>query len=174
MEGFANDPAQSEPVLGPDSISADLSRQQSVDVDHSGEHDTDDGSGKKKKGSKRRKSGPARNPAHSTHGEHSIKREIGHLCHDERRSSAKEKAPVSNSSSITNPPIDVARALPGKSAFSPRAPLSDLPLTHIYLWSPCRWPVRTSTGRITDERNMARDGHEHGSGRVYVSSGDSE
>lgn len=81
---------------------------------------------------------------------------------------------MSNSSSITNPPIDVARALPGKSAFSPRAPLSGLLLTHVYLWSPCRWSVRTGAGRISNERNMARDGDEHGPGRVHVPSGDSE
>lgn len=81
---------------------------------------------------------------------------------------------MSNSSSITNPPIDVARALPGKSAFSPRVPLTGLLLTHVYLWSPCRWSVRTGTGRISNERNMARDGDEHGPGRVHVPSGDSE
>lgn len=43
----------------------------------------------------------------------SIKREIGHLCHDERRSSTKDKTPTA-SSAIQNPPVEVARALPGK------------------------------------------------------------
>lgn len=48
----------------------------------------------------------------------SIKREIGHLCHDERRSTPKEKTPAATSqqqsASVPNPPIDVARVHPGK------------------------------------------------------------
>lgn len=45
----------------------------------------------------------------------SIKREIGHLCHDERRSTPKEKGSASSTPApLPNPPVDVARALPGK------------------------------------------------------------
>ena len=47
----------------------------------------------------------------------SIKREIGHLCHDERRTTGKDKTsepPSTASTSVTNPPIDVARAPPGE------------------------------------------------------------
>ncbi|KAI0772975.1 hypothetical protein BD413DRAFT_543696 [Trametes elegans] len=121
MASFATDPAHADSTLGPDSISADPSRQQSVEHGGSvaGEHDTDDGSGKRKKGSKRRKVNHAClycRRSHMTCDEgrpcqRCIKREIGHLCHDERRSTAKEKAPSAPPSSITNPAID-ARALP--------------------------------------------------------------
>ncbi|KAI0827268.1 hypothetical protein BC628DRAFT_1318533 [Trametes gibbosa] len=116
MESFTTDPAQSEPPH--DHTSADLSRQQSVEVSTSvaGDHDSDDGSGKKKKGSKRRKVNHAClycRRSHMTCDEgrpcqRCIKREIGHLCHDERRSTGKEKASATSSSSITNPPLDYA------------------------------------------------------------------
>ena len=57
MASFTTDPAHAEPSLAPDNVSADRSRQQSVEQSASGagEHDTDDGTGKRKKGTKRRK-----------------------------------------------------------------------------------------------------------------------
>lgn len=56
---------------------------------------------------------------------HSIKREIGHLCHDERRPSAKDKDKASSSSGPTSnvqtsqppqpaQPVDVTKSLTGK------------------------------------------------------------
>ncbi|KAI0657618.1 hypothetical protein C8Q70DRAFT_1002839 [Cubamyces menziesii] len=123
MASFATDPAHADPSLAPDNVSADRSRQQSVEQSASGagEHDTDDGTGKRKKGTKRRKVNHAClycRRSHMTCDEgrpcqRCIKREIGHLCHDERRTTAKEKTSASaGASSITNPPIDVARGLP--------------------------------------------------------------
>ncbi|OSD01024.1 hypothetical protein PYCCODRAFT_1370246 [Trametes coccinea BRFM310] len=119
MASFATDPGHAESSLGPDAISADRSRQQSVEQAHSaaGEHDTDDGTGKRKKGTKRRKVNHAClycRRSHMTCDEgrpcqRCIKREIGHLCHDERRSTAKEKAPT-GSASTPNPALDVSRA----------------------------------------------------------------
>ncbi|KAI0672186.1 hypothetical protein C8Q78DRAFT_1025682 [Trametes maxima] len=124
MASYSTDPAHADTSLASDSIDADPSRQQSVEQPNtSGEHDTDDGLGKKRKGSKRRKVNHAClycRRSHMTCDEgrpcqRCIKREIGHLCHDERRTTAKDKAPTStSSSSITNPPIDVARTIPGQ------------------------------------------------------------
>ncbi|KAI0634388.1 hypothetical protein C8Q77DRAFT_1217563 [Trametes polyzona] len=119
MESFATDPAQSESALGHDALSADRSRQESVEhypASAAGENDTDDGTGKKKKGSKRRKVNHAClycRRSHMTCDEgrpcqRCIKREIGHLCHDERRSTAKEKASATSSSSIANTGADYA------------------------------------------------------------------
>ncbi|KAJ3005318.1 hypothetical protein NUW54_g4390 [Trametes sanguinea] len=150
MASFATDPGHAESSLGPDAISADRSRQQSVEQNHSGagEHDTDDGTGKRKKGTKRRKVnhaclycrrshmtcdegrpcqrwyvslpavyrgdlGESTQPPTPLWDHCSIKREIGHLCHDERRSTAKEKAPT-GSASTTNPALDVTRGLAGQ------------------------------------------------------------
>lgn len=47
---------------------------------------------------------------------YSIKREIGHLCRDERRTTGKDRAPAAASNALPNPPIDVARVLPGEWA----------------------------------------------------------
>ncbi|KAI0332161.1 hypothetical protein GY45DRAFT_1299428 [Cubamyces sp. BRFM 1775] len=112
MASFTTDPAHAEPSLAPDNVSADRSRQQSVEHSASGpgEHDTDDGTGKRKKGTKRRKVNHAClycRRSHMTCDEgrpcqRCIKREIGHLCHDERRTTAKEKTSGSaGASSIT-------------------------------------------------------------------------
>ncbi|KAI0649802.1 hypothetical protein C8Q79DRAFT_940833 [Trametes meyenii] len=124
MASYSTDPVHADTSLAPDSIDADPSRQQSVEQPNTaGEHDTDDGLGKKRKGSKRRKVNHAClycRRSHMTCDEgrpcqRCIKREIGHLCHDERRTTAKDKAPTSaSSSSITNPPIDVARTISGQ------------------------------------------------------------
>ncbi|RPD61806.1 hypothetical protein L227DRAFT_499883 [Lentinus tigrinus ALCF2SS1-6] len=127
MASFATDPAHADTTLVSDTISADSTHAQNGQngADHagnstSGEHDTDnDTPGKKKKGTKRRKVNHAClycRRSHMTCDEgrpcqRCIKREIGHLCHDERRSTAKEKASTATpSSSITNPPIDYGSA----------------------------------------------------------------
>ena len=42
----------------------------------------------------------------------SIKREIGHLCHDERRSKTGDKQPASNAASTTQPSPTVGEPVP--------------------------------------------------------------
>ncbi|OSX56834.1 hypothetical protein POSPLADRAFT_1186393 [Postia placenta MAD-698-R-SB12] len=128
MSSFPVDPAHADNTSPPDSASTDQHHSEGA---ANGEQDND-GPGKKKKGPKRRKVNHAClycRRSHMTCDEgrpcqRCIKREIGHLCHDERRSSVKEKTPTPGSSSIPNPPVDVARALPGSSPFgsTPIAP----------------------------------------------------
>ncbi|EED79354.1 predicted protein [Postia placenta Mad-698-R] len=128
MSSFPVDPAHADNTSPPDSASTDQHHSEGA---ANGEQEND-GPGKKKKGPKRRKVNHAClycRRSHMTCDEgrpcqRCIKREIGHLCHDERRSSVKEKTPTPGSSSIPNPPVDVARALPGSSPFgsTPIAP----------------------------------------------------
>ncbi|KZT64239.1 hypothetical protein DAEQUDRAFT_732911 [Daedalea quercina L-15889] len=132
MSSFANDPAHAETPT-PDSASTE---QHHFDTTANGEHDQD-GSGKKKKGPKRRKVNHAClycRRSHMTCDEgrpcqRCIKREIGHLCHDERRSAGKEKAPAlaSPSTSIPNPAADTTRTLPGPQ-FAPPPPMAAAPM----------------------------------------------
>ncbi|TFK86219.1 hypothetical protein K466DRAFT_587404 [Polyporus arcularius HHB13444] len=141
MASFATDPAHADTSLGSDAVSADSAHHQNGlnSTDHlgnstSGEHDTDnDAPGKKKKGTKRRKVNHAClycRRSHMTCDEgrpcqRCIKREIGHLCHDERRTTAKEKASTPTpSSSITNPPVDVARGIPAGQYPSTAMPMT--------------------------------------------------
>ncbi|PIL28803.1 hypothetical protein GSI_08847 [Ganoderma sinense ZZ0214-1] len=136
MASFATVPAHADPPPGSGTSAGDSTHQHDsqstadqLGNSTSGEHDTDnDAPGKKKKGTKRRKGAPANDgaslpdPPLRTFGfvlsvDDSIKREIGHLCHDERRAAGKDKSsePGSTvSTSVTNPPIDVARAPPGE------------------------------------------------------------
>ncbi|KAH9834795.1 uncharacterized protein C8Q71DRAFT_766434 [Rhodofomes roseus] len=131
MSSFANDPGHADATT-PDSASTE---PHNFDTAASGEHDQD-GTGKKKKGPKRRKVNHAClycRRSHMTCDEgrpcqRCIKREIGHLCHDEQRSAGKEKAPAlaSPTSSIPNPAVDVTRNLPGPSQFAP--PMAAAPM----------------------------------------------
>ncbi|KAH9947760.1 hypothetical protein B0H21DRAFT_737083 [Amylocystis lapponica] len=120
MSTFTTDPAHADATTPPDSASTDSAHQHNADTPAPADRDQD-AHGKKKKGPKRRKVNHAClycRRSHMTCDEgrpcqRCIKREIGHLCHDERRSSAKEKSSAPGSSNtIPNPPVDVARALP--------------------------------------------------------------
>ncbi|KZT08083.1 uncharacterized protein LAESUDRAFT_724072 [Laetiporus sulphureus 93-53] len=123
MSSFANDPGHADNATPPDSAATDSVLQHHLEGSTNGEHESD-GPGKKKKGPKRRKVNHAClycRRSHMTCDEgrpcqRCIKREIGHLCHDERRSSTKDKTPTA-SSAIQNPPVEVARALPGTSQY---------------------------------------------------------
>ncbi|KAI0342471.1 hypothetical protein BDW22DRAFT_1407558 [Trametopsis cervina] len=131
MSSYPSDPAHAESSTPTDSGSR---TQNSPERAGSNDHD-DDGSRKKKNG-KRRKVNHAClycRRSHMTCDEgrpcqRCIKREIGHLCHDERRSTPKEKGPATTPqpTTVPNPPVDVARALPGKhtSKFSSMAPFA--------------------------------------------------
>ncbi|KAI1786216.1 hypothetical protein LXA43DRAFT_75139 [Ganoderma leucocontextum] len=138
MASFATVPAHADPPPGSGTSAGDsthqLDPQNATDQlgnSTSGEHDTDnDGPGKKKKGTKRRKVNHAClycRRSHMTCDEgrpcqRCIKREIGHLCHDERRTTGKDKTSASTSTpstSVTNPPIDVARGPPAGHYGSP-------------------------------------------------------
>ncbi|KAI0767552.1 hypothetical protein C8Q74DRAFT_1203687 [Fomes fomentarius] len=105
MASFATDPGHADTHLESDAVAADSTHSQNgqdgTDQLGNGEHDTDnDGPGKKKKGTKRRKVNHAClycRRSHMTCDEgrpcqRCIKREIGHLCHDERRAAGKDKA----------------------------------------------------------------------------------
>ncbi|KAI0703041.1 hypothetical protein BC835DRAFT_1263190 [Cytidiella melzeri] len=119
MATYASDPAHAESATPTDSGTR---ARNSPEAAGSNDHD-DDPSGKKK-GGKRRKVNHAClycRRSHMTCDEgrpcqRCIKREIGHLCHDERRTSSKDKAQSTTPqpTAVPNPPIDVARALPGK------------------------------------------------------------
>ncbi|PCH36824.1 hypothetical protein WOLCODRAFT_127686 [Wolfiporia cocos MD-104 SS10] len=119
MSSYSNDPAHADNTPPPDSASTDSGLQHHFDRTASGEQEID-GPGKKKKGPKRRKVNHACLYCRRSHMtcddgrpcQRCIKREIGHLCHDERRTSAKEKTPVASTSTVPNPPVDVARVLP--------------------------------------------------------------
>ncbi|CCL99377.1 uncharacterized protein FIBRA_01395 [Fibroporia radiculosa] len=127
---FSNDPGHADNTPPPDSASTDSGLQHHLEGSGHGDHEND-GPGKKKKGPKRRKVNHAClycRRSHMTCDEgrpcqRCIKREIGHLCHDERRPPPKDKAPSASSGSIPNPPVDVARALPGAAQFAP-APMA--------------------------------------------------
>ncbi|KAM5546164.1 hypothetical protein V8D89_000290 [Ganoderma adspersum] len=130
MASFATVPAHADPPPGSGTSTGDSAHQldsqnvaDQLGNSTSGEHDTDnDAPGKKKKGTKRRKVNHAClycRRSHMTCDEgrpcqRCIKREIGHLCHDERRTTGKDKTsepPSTASTSVTNPPIDVADVL---------------------------------------------------------------
>ncbi|KAH9931557.1 uncharacterized protein B0H18DRAFT_1116342 [Fomitopsis serialis] len=125
MSSFANDPGHADTTT-PDSASTEPHH-------FDGEQDQD-GTGKKKKGPKRRKVNHAClycRRSHMTCDEgrpcqRCIKREIGHLCHDERRSAGKDPALASPTSSIPNPAADATRPLPGPSQFAP--PMTAAPM----------------------------------------------
>ncbi|KAH9924975.1 uncharacterized protein BXZ73DRAFT_91157 [Epithele typhae] len=128
MASFATDPGHADASLGPDALSAaDRANQHQLSAStvaesngHGDGGDTDDGlPGKKKKGSKRRKVNHAClycRRSHMTCDEgrpcqRCVKREIGHLCHDERRAPTKEKPPAgAGTPGITNPAIDYGSA----------------------------------------------------------------
>ncbi|THH26403.1 hypothetical protein EUX98_g7778 [Antrodiella citrinella] len=133
MASFPNDPGH--PDIHHGQLTTSPPDAAGHDPHHSGdggansdehEHEHDDEGGKRKKGSKRRKVNHAClycRRSHMTCDEgrpcqRCIKREIGHLCHDERRPAVKEKerseGPQTNTTSQTNPPVEVAKALPGK------------------------------------------------------------
>ncbi|KAH8102096.1 hypothetical protein BXZ70DRAFT_930237 [Cristinia sonorae] len=132
MASYSNDPAHSDLQ----SHSPDLNVQSAT---NNSDHD-DDGA-KRKKGAKRRKVNHAClycRRSHMTCDEgrpcqRCIKREIGHLCHDERRSSAKDKDPAAisqpNSMVMTqpNPPVEVAKALPASIAAQYGTPVMQSP-----------------------------------------------
>ncbi|KAI0089441.1 hypothetical protein BDY19DRAFT_942356 [Irpex rosettiformis] len=75
-----------------------------------------------------------------------IKREIGHLCHDERRTASKDKAQSTTpqpTTVVSNPPIDVARALPvapfsvaAVPGINPAWPSMNLTPQNAYLYQP--------------------------------------
>ncbi|KAG6861305.1 hypothetical protein C0995_001624 [Termitomyces sp. Mi166 len=100
----------------------------------------DDDAGKKKKTTKRRKVNHAClycRRSHMTCDEgrlmaHSIKREIGHLCHDERRSKASDKQPANN--------VDVARTFAPVTVYQP-PPLTQQP-------APSAWPLTGPQGQF--------------------------
>ncbi|KAI0073537.1 hypothetical protein K474DRAFT_1710612 [Panus rudis PR-1116 ss-1] len=133
MSNYPNDPVQAEPgsSTGPGvsenhSVSnASPERAGTLTPDH---HD-EDGGEKRKKPAKRRKVNHAClycRRSHMTCDEgrpcqRCIKREIGHLCHDERRPSGKDKDKTMASTSSTvaapstsAPQVDMNKSIPGK------------------------------------------------------------
>ncbi|KAI0922840.1 hypothetical protein AcW1_002605 [Taiwanofungus camphoratus] len=119
MSSYANDPGHADNTP-PDSASTDSGfHHHQVDGNTHGDQEND-GPGRKKKGPKRRKVNHAClycRRSHMTCDEgrpcqRCIKREIGHLCHDERRSTAKEKISAGSINSISTPPVDLPRPLP--------------------------------------------------------------
>lgn len=145
MSVYINDPTHPDSNSTPDSGSGPST---SNALDRAGSNEHDDDAGRKKKQGKRRKVNHAClycRRSHMTCDEGrpcqrwyvhsfglisnripnqcslpSIKREIGHLCHDERRSTPKEKSnstpqqTQSQPAPMPNPSIDVARVIPGK------------------------------------------------------------
>lgn len=150
MSTYINDPTYPDTNSTPDSGSGP---SPTFIPDRAGSNDHEDEGGKKKKQGKRRKVNHAClycRRSHMTCDEGrpcqrwyvppfldltcrstldkyqpllSIKREIGHLCHDERRTTPKDKnsttpqqsqPPQPQATTVSNPPIDVARGVPGK------------------------------------------------------------
>ncbi|EMD36782.1 hypothetical protein CERSUDRAFT_114695 [Gelatoporia subvermispora B] len=111
MSTFATDPDHPEITTPPDSASTDEPAHSLPDSQPNNDHDS---AAAKKKAAKRRKVNHAClycRRSHMTCDEgrpcqRCIKREIGHLCHDERRTGVKEKTPAASTSStppVTNP-----------------------------------------------------------------------
>ncbi|KAK7682748.1 hypothetical protein QCA50_014131 [Cerrena zonata] len=135
LSTYPNDPGHAEPSSSEPTHSNYTASQHNIGNGHrASSSDHDDDGGKKKKSSKRRKVNHAClycRRSHMTCDEgrpcqRCIKREIGHLCHDERRPSAKDKDKASSSSgpasnAPSQPPqpaqqVDVTKSLPAPVA----------------------------------------------------------
>lgn len=182
MSSYANDPAHADTHASPDSGST----PSHLDAHANAAHDDNEDPTKKKKQGKRRKVNHAClycRRSHMTCDEgrpcqrwcarqsarpfyiltaphpapHSIKREIGHLCHDERRSTPKDKTPVPTAPApVPNPPVDVARALPGKHS---RHTLLPMPVLLTMLLDLHSGPVRPRAVCARPQPCLAE--HEH-------------
>ncbi|KAI0786968.1 hypothetical protein C8Q75DRAFT_720391 [Abortiporus biennis] len=145
ISNYANDPASTDTATAatPDNGSSSSGLHEITDnLERSVSVDQDDEQTKKKKGAKRRKVNHAClycRRSHMTCDEgrpcqRCIKREIGHLCHDERRPSAKEKeknttpqpqpqpvAPTTTTTATPNHTVEVARpTIPGNMNMTPQ------------------------------------------------------
>ncbi|KIP10809.1 hypothetical protein PHLGIDRAFT_100651 [Phlebiopsis gigantea 11061_1 CR5-6] len=133
MSSYLNDPAHADA-----SESGPTTSHHHDGTDRADSNEHDDEGGKKKKTGKRRKVNHAClycRRSHMTCDEgrpcqRCIKREIGHLCHDERRMTPKDKTPTVQQSPapapVPNPPIDVARVHPVAQYGAPPPPLPGL------------------------------------------------